>query len=145
MVLYMYFECKLCAYKICISQIFCTRKSYGAISKINYSSNCEYVRAYAQDTHCFDSVSDIIHPFPHKRNHPISNLNLNVLYYILSSLSQYYINVCRPLVPQYHLGCNGNTAACRAVNSSNELNEEKVQQHQQNIIHPKKYYIPQIE
>lgn len=33
-------------------------------------------------------------------------------------VSQHYINVCRPLVPQYGLSCPGGTSACRAKNST---------------------------
>lgn len=56
---------------------------------------------------------------------------------------QYYLNVCRSLVPQYHLGCRGNTAICRAVNITNELRNETVRQMHDddsiNIQKPKYY------
>lgn len=39
---------------------------------------------------------------------------------------QYYINVCRPLVPQYGLSCAGNSAACRAINGTITPEKEQV-------------------
>lgn len=31
---------------------------------------------------------------------------------------QYYLNVCKPLVPQYGLSCAGGSAGCRAINDT---------------------------
>lgn len=40
---------------------------------------------------------------------------------------QYYLNVCRPLLPQYGLSCNANSAACRAIlNGTKNPEQEQV-------------------
>lgn len=46
---------------------------------------------------------------------------------IVSLHLQYYLNVCRPLVPQYGLSCNANSAACRAIlNGTKNPEQEQV-------------------
>lgn len=37
---------------------------------------------------------------------------------------EYYINVCRPLVPQYGLSCPGGSAACRAIRGNSTPEQE---------------------
>lgn len=47
--------------------------------------------------------------------------------YCISLHLQYYLNVCRPLVPQYGLSCNANSAACRAIlNGTKNPEQEQV-------------------
>ncbi|XP_031627910.1 cation-independent mannose-6-phosphate receptor isoform X2 [Contarinia nasturtii] len=37
----------------------------------------------------------------------------------------YYLNVCKPLVPQYGLSCNANSAACRAITNGTKNPEQE--------------------
>lgn len=53
-------------------------------------------------------------------------IQLYFFYFILFYL-QYYLNVCRPLLPQYGLSCNANSAACRAIlNGTKNPEQEQV-------------------
>lgn len=46
---------------------------------------------------------------------------------LVCSYLQYYLNVCRPLIPQYGLSCNANSAACRAIlNGTKNPEQEQV-------------------
>lgn len=38
---------------------------------------------------------------------------------------QYYLNVCRPLLPQYGLSCSAHTAACRAIQNGTKNPEQE--------------------
>lgn len=60
-------------------------------------------------------------------SHAVRYIHLYDIFVVDFFFLQYYLNVCRPLMPQYGLSCNANSAACRAImNGTKNPEQEQV-------------------
>uniref|UniRef100_A0A6B2ECL8 Putative lysosomal enzyme receptor protein isoform d n=1 Tax=Phlebotomus kandelakii TaxID=1109342 RepID=A0A6B2ECL8_9DIPT len=118
-----------------IIEFVCAEQGMEAGPKIIENTDCRLIIHFVTDLICqekqiscqttnssFDSVIDLTPLIKYTDNY-VANISSEIKGE--NAKSKYFINVCRPLVPQYGLSCPGGSAICQATIENGKPESEK--------------------
>uniref|UniRef100_A0A7G3ADR9 Putative cation-independent mannose-6-phosphate receptor n=1 Tax=Lutzomyia longipalpis TaxID=7200 RepID=A0A7G3ADR9_LUTLO len=118
-----------------VIEFVCAESGMEKGPKIIENTDCRLIIQFVTDVICqekqiscqttnssFDSVIDLTPLIKYTENY-VANISSEIKGD--NAKSQYYINVCRPLVPQYGLSCPGGSAICQATIENGKPESEK--------------------